>query len=150
MYLNLLQDLKLLIPQVKIHSQNGKTYIWDPIRMKNIILTPEEIVRQVWLCFLVQNVGIRTTQIQVEKTLRIGAVRKRFDIVIYFDNVKPWMIIECKRPDMNINQNVMDQATMYNMSLRAPYLLISNGDVHLCASIQENGTITYLSTFPKK
>lgn len=112
--------------RLKTKDREGKKLIFDPIRKKWLVLLPEELVRQLLIHYLLDQ-GIAMERIQVERGLTVNGVRKRFDIVIYDKDVKPYIICECKSHKVKINQATVDQAGNYNISLKAPYLLVTNG-----------------------
>lgn len=107
-------------------EQDGKMYIYDSIRKKFLVLQPEEMVRQLCILWLTCN-GIHRNSIQVEKTIKINGLPRRFDIVVYDKFIKPLILVECKAPDIVINQSTFDQISAYQFALNAPYLLLTNG-----------------------
>lgn len=122
-------NLKLKYPpfNVRMRADNGSPMIFDLIRKKWLQLTPEEWVRQHLLNYLVNIEGYPASSIAVEKELKLNDTKKRFDIVVYNRRLQPYLIIECKAPYIALDQIVIDQALRYNLSLKAPYLMISNG-----------------------
>jgi hypothetical protein len=117
-----------------IISQNaGKTFVFDPIRKKKIVLQPEELVRQLMVQWLLNKSNFNRNNIQVEKLVKIHQLNRRFDIVVYDKNIQPYMLIECKSPDIRITQTTFDQIAVYNMALSAPYLIVTNGLETYCA-----------------
>jgi hypothetical protein len=112
---------------VLISEKNGIKYIFDPIRKKNIILQPEEMVRQLVIQWLIAKSVFSRNAIQVEKLVRINNLKRRFDILIYDKKTQPNVLIECKAPSEVINQSVFDQISVYNMAMKAPYLIVTNG-----------------------
>ncbi len=102
-------------------------YIFDEIRRKWLVLTPEEWVRQHVLNYLVKEKKIPPALISVEKELILNGISKRYDIVVYKRDLAPWLIVECKAPYIALNREVVEQALRYNLVLKAPYLMISNG-----------------------
>jgi type I site-specific restriction endonuclease len=128
---------KLNLPEFdcKLKKAEGKVWIFDGIRKKYIVLTPEEWVRQHFIQYLVRDKKYPRTLIRVEGGLLYNELRKRTDIVVYDREGKPWMIIECKSPTVAVSPTTLSQATVYNSTLKAQYLCITNGLVHLCAHI---------------
>ena len=112
--------------QPKIKLVAGKEYIFDAIRKRWVLLTPEEWVRQNFLQYMVQVKKYPASLIAVEKEIELVDLKKRFDIVLY-KNEKPWMIVECKETTVALDRKVLDQVLRYNMSLKLPYLVITNG-----------------------
>lgn len=121
--LDLLQFSDLLM----ISEKKGTKYVADPIRKKNIILQPEEMVRQLLLHWFIAKTVFSRNSIQVEKLIHINHLSKRFDIVVYNKSVQPFILVECKAPGVTVDQNVFDQISVYNTALKAPYLMVSNG-----------------------
>ena len=131
----------------KIKALHGKDQIFDPFRKSWVVLTPEEWVRQNLLQYLVQNLQYPASLIAVEKEIKLGELSKRFDIVVY-KNEMPWMIIECKEANVRLNEKTMEQILQYQQVLTAQYLIISNGHETLGAKI-ESGKLQALQNFPE-
>jgi hypothetical protein len=110
----------------RFKEEAGKEFIFDEVRKQWIKLTPEEWVRQNFLQYLIQIKKYPASLIAVEKEIALGELRKRCDIIIY-KNEKPWMIIECKEMNVELNDKVVDQILNYNQSLNVHYLIITNG-----------------------
>jgi len=131
----------------KIKALNGKDQIFDPFRKIWVVLTPEEWVRQNLLQYLVQNLHYPSSLIAVEREIKLGALSKRFDIVVY-KNEMPWMIIECKEANIALNEKTMLQILQYQQVLMAQYLFMSNGHETVGAKI-ESGKLQALQNFPE-
>ncbi len=114
-------------PAFRIKSEGGKDYIFDSFRKKWLVLTPEEWVRQNFLQYLVQVMKYPLSLIAVEKEFRFGEMNRRFDILIYNTDHQPWMMVECKAPEITLDQSVMEQVLRYNISIPVSYLVITNG-----------------------
>ncbi|MDT8348015.1 MAG: type I restriction enzyme HsdR N-terminal domain-containing protein [Flavobacteriaceae bacterium] len=106
------------------NTKNG-TYLFDIIRKKYVLLTPEEKVRQLTIHQLLE-AGIPKTLIQVEKSFKVNDLLKRYDIVVFKPTGEIWLLVECKAPQVNISQESFDQAARYNLSLKAEYLMLTN------------------------
>ncbi|MEL6674979.1 MAG: type I restriction enzyme HsdR N-terminal domain-containing protein [Bacteroidota bacterium] len=119
---------------------DGQEKIWDIVRKRWFVSQPEEEVRQHVLHFLAQDKGIPLSRIGVEKEIRYQQLRKRFDIVVFDRSGKPFLLIECKAPEVPINQNTLNQIARYNVNLQAPHLLLTNGHQWLVFSLQADGT----------
>jgi hypothetical protein len=113
--------------QPKIKLAAGKKTIFDAFRKRWVLLTPEEWVRQNFLQYLVKVKHYPAALIAIEKEIELGDLKKRFDIVVY-KNSKPWMMVECKETSVMLDKKVLDQVLRYNMSLKVPYLVITNGN----------------------
>ncbi|HMC86310.1 MAG TPA: type I restriction enzyme HsdR N-terminal domain-containing protein [Chitinophagaceae bacterium] len=124
--------------QYKIREREKKTEeIWDDVRRLWVSLTPEEWVRQNFVQYLVQVCKYPASYIAMEKQIQLGDVKKRFDILVYNGAVKPWLMVECKSKEVQINKKVLNQVLNYNMAVPVPYLIITNGD-H-CYGFHRNG-----------
>ncbi|MEO6253624.1 MAG: type I restriction enzyme HsdR N-terminal domain-containing protein [Ferruginibacter sp.] len=124
--------------QPKIKKEGLKEFIFDEVRKRWILLSPEEWVRQNFLQYLVRIKKYPASLIAVEKEIKLGELRKRFDIVVYDANTKPWMIVECKEMNVVLDKTVLDQVLRYNISLHVPYLVITNGSYCMALSLQDN------------
>ncbi len=125
-----MQALNLPAYQFRIKSKENKQFIFDLIRKKYVMLTPEEWVRQHILHFLIFEKGYPKSLIAVEKQLTINTLIKRFDILVFNTKGLPHLIIECKAPKVKITQDAFDQIARYNLKLNAEYLMVSNGLNH--------------------
>lgn len=111
----------------KIRKDPDAERIFDCIRKKWLVLTPEEWVRQNMLQYLIIVMGYPAKLIAVEKEIMLGELKKRCDIVVYSRNSLPWMIIECKEMNATIDSRVMEQVLRYHITLPANYLMLTNG-----------------------
>ncbi len=132
---------KLNLPEfpAKVKQVDGKVMIFDIIRKKYVQLTPEEWVRQNFIYYLVNFLDYPKSLIKVESGLRYNRLLKRSDILVFNRDVEPLLLVECKSSDLKITQDVVDQAAVYNRSLNARYLLVTNGIQHLCWEISDDG-----------
>ena len=129
-------DINLLKHKDLIQQKNveGKQWLYDIIRKKYIVATPEEWVRQLLIHFLLSEKKMNKNKIAVEKQLIINGMQKRFDLLVYNDLIQPHILIECKAPSISLNDDVFRQAANYNFALRAPFLIITNGiETYHCA-----------------
>lgn len=113
--------------QPKIKKDAGKEFIFDEVRKKWIVLTPEEWVRQNFLQYLVQVKNYPASLIAIEKEIAVADTKKRFDIVVYDKNHQPFMIVECKEMNVELDNKTLDQVLRYNIPLQVPFLVITNG-----------------------
>jgi hypothetical protein len=142
---------KLNLPEFsfkyRIHKE--KKQILDMVRKKYTSLTPEEWVRQNFIAWLIYEKKYPAGLIAVEKELSLNELKKRFDVVIYNKNHIPIAIIECKAPGVKIVQKVFEQASRYNMVVKAKYLIVTNGLEHYCCNIDmENSTYSFMDQIP--
>jgi hypothetical protein len=142
-----MEKLSLPVCDINIKESDGKTVIFDIIRKKYIVLTPEEWVRQHFLHYLIEHLGYSKSLIAVEQGMKYNTLLKRTDIIV-FDRVGAALVlVECKEPAHRLNQKVMEQAMMYNKTLKAPYIIVSNGIDHSCMQVNpESKKIDFLNT----
>ncbi len=100
---------------------------FDPIRKKWVAATPEEEVRQQFIQFLLTVKQIPASYLSVEREISVNGLSRRYDLVVFNQEGKPWMVVECKAPHVKLTQEVMEQAGRYNKTLRAPIIGITNG-----------------------
>lgn len=120
-------DINFPEPSFRMKQQGGNDYIFDPVRKKWILLTPEEWVRQNFVQYLVQVKKYPLTLIALEKMMMLGELRKRFDILVYDRLHQPWMMIECKAPSVLLDDKVLHQLLRYHIAVPAGWLVITNG-----------------------
>lgn len=136
--------------EYKIKKAEGKLWIFDVIRKKYIALIPEEWVRQHFVHLLIDHKKYPRSLIRVEGGLQYNRLQKRSDIVVFDRDGAPWMLIECKAPEVRLSDKSVFQASVYNATLRARYVVVSNGLVHLYAKIDwENGITTWINDLPE-
>ncbi|MFV0604453.1 MAG: type I restriction enzyme HsdR N-terminal domain-containing protein [Niabella sp.] len=121
-------DIHYPQPEFKIEQRNGVPYIFDSIRKKWLVLQDEEWVRQNFVHFLIGVKKYPQSLIALEKEIKLGTLKKRFDILVYNQQHTPWMLIECKAPDINLTDEVLQQALRYNIVMPSQYLIITNGN----------------------
>ena len=126
-----------------------RKYIFDFIRKKFVILTPEEWVRQNFLRYLVDEKNYPASLIAIEKEFKLNNLSKRSDTVVYNKMGKPFLIVEFKAPDVKIDQKVFDQIARYNMKLKVNYLMVSNGMEHYCCMLDySKNSYVFLKEIP--
>lgn len=133
--------------QPKIKQEEDKEFIFDEVRKRWVVLTPEEWVRQNFLQYLIRVKEYQASLIAVEKEMKLGELKKRFDIVVYDRDSKPWMIVECKQMSVSLDKKVLDQVLRYNMTLNVPYLVITNGSYCIALLLKENA-MTEIDALP--
>ena len=144
--------LKLNFPEYSFRFKNSenKRLIFDPIRKKFMMLTPEEWVRQHTVQFLIQEKGYSASLINVEKQLNLHGTKKRYDIVVFNPNGSIFLIVECKAPTIEINQETFDQIARYNLVTQAAYLMVTNGLDHFyCQMDYQNERYIFLRELPE-
>jgi hypothetical protein len=136
--------------EYQLKKAEGKLWIFDVIRKKYVVLIPEEWVRQHFVHFLLNDLKYPRALIKVEGGLRFNQMAKRSDIVVYDRQGNPWMVIECKSPDIVMNENTIFQASVYNQTLRAKFVVITNGVQHHYAQVDWNlRTATPIPEMPR-
>ncbi|PCI35350.1 MAG: restriction endonuclease subunit R [Flavobacteriaceae bacterium] len=145
-----MQQLNLPPYKLNLKSSENKLLIFDIVRKKYIVLTPEEWVRQHYIHYLVEEKKYPISLIAVEKQLKVNTRTKRTDIVIFNTQGRPEIIVECKAPSIKISQHVFDQIARYNMELKAPYLIVTNGMFHYyCRQNFEKECYEFLRDIPE-
>ena len=143
--------IRLDFPEYKFRvrqAENGME-IFDIIRKRFVSLTPEEWVRQHTIHFLNKERQIPLGRMNVEVTMEMSGLLRRADIVIFNNAGKPTAIVECKAPTVKITQNTFNQIARYNMTLKTPCLIVTNGLSHFCCYIDtEKHTFYFVKTIP--
>lgn len=129
---------------------NGKKALFDILRKKFVVITPEEWVRQHFVHFLINYLNYPKSLIKVESGVNYNKLSGRSDILVYDRDGKVFMLIECKAPTVEITNKVFEQASRYNLNYKAGYLVVTNGIKHFCCSIaHESGAYKYLDNLPE-
>lgn len=143
---------KLNFPEYSFRFKNSenKVSVFDEIRKKFVILTPEEWVRQHIIQFLINSKKYPKSYINVEKSFKINGLAKRYDAVVFYPDGSIFLAVECKAPEIKISQNTFDQIARYNLNLKASYLMVTNGLNHyFCEMDFENEKYTFLKDLPE-
>jgi hypothetical protein len=119
----------------RIKEDNDATYIFDEIRKKFLVLTPEEWVRQHVVQYIIQEKGYPKSLIKLEGGLKLHSLQKRTDIMVYNTNGEKILLVECKAPSVKITQKAFDQIARYNIIHQVPLLFVSNGLEHFTCQI---------------
>lgn len=145
-----MENLNLPTYSFKIKSEDNRKYIFDEIRRKYILITPEEWVRQNFIMYIIKEKNYPQQLISVEMEFKINKLSKRCDIVVFNKEGKPNLIIECKSPAVTINQGAFDQITNYNISFNVDYLIITNGLKHYCCKfIPKDKRFSFIEEIPE-
>ncbi len=123
---------KLNFPKYDFRFQKyqNKVRIFSKLRKKFIVLTPEEWVRQNCVMFLINEKKNSPHLMNEEKKVDVNGMSKRYDILVYKNDGSIKLIVECKSPEVKLDQEVFDQIARYNLSLEADYLMLTNGINH--------------------
>ncbi|MEO5910542.1 MAG: type I restriction enzyme HsdR N-terminal domain-containing protein [Pelobium sp.] len=133
----------------KLTQQDNTLFIFDELRKKTLVLTPEEWVRQHFIQFLIREKKYPKTLIKLEGGLRLNRLQKRTDILVFDLNGKAEVLVECKASSVKIDQKVFDQAARYNMIHQVSYLLVTNGLQHFCCKMDyDHNSYAFLPDLP--
>lgn len=128
-------------------QEGNQTFVWDSLRGRYLLLTPEEVVRRHVIAFLVSHCGVLPHSIAQEYQVKINGTAQRADIVVIGNDFKPKILVECKAPEVNIDKSVLAQAVRYNAVLGAQYIVLTNGWQHLCVECID-GKYCTMGSFP--
>ena len=143
-----MERLNLPTYSFKLKSEEGRKLIFDEIRKKYVILTPEEWVRQHFIQYLVRMKSYPAALIEIERQFTYNRLTKRADILVNDRNAKPVLLVECKAPDVKINQETFTQAALYNLKFNLKYLVLTNGLDHFCCKFEGSGRYRFLDDIP--
>lgn len=133
----------------RIRDNGGTKEIFDSIRRQWVALTPEEWVRQHTAMWLQESRNYPSSLMAVEKQIRVNGLQRRCDIICHDSSAQPLVIVECKSPDVEITQNLFDQAARYNLTVGAKYFLLTNGLRHFCCTMNhETQSWNFLEELP--
>lgn len=118
---------------------DSRLTIWDPLRKKEVALTPEERVRQWCIGVLAGQLHVPAHMMMSEAGFKLGSKQFRADIIVYDRKAQPLMVVECKRPEVELTGEVLDQAIRYNMVLNVRYIMITNGTRTFVCTRKEDG-----------
>jgi hypothetical protein len=137
----------LNLPPAKLKLKTNQ--VWDRLRKKYVLLTPEEWVRQHFISYLIDHLGYPEGRMASEYTVDYNGMKKRCDVVAFDERLRPVVIVECKAVSIEISENTFYQIARYASTLKAKLLILTNGLNHYCAKIDvtENKLI-YLETIP--
>ena len=145
-----MRDLNLPSYTFRTKNENGQDFIFDPIRKKFLVLTPEEWVRQNFIAFLISEYEYPRSLFKCEGGLTYNKLRKRSDILVFDRNGAPFFLIECKAPEIPINQKVFQQVSVYNQTVKAPFIAVTNGLQHFICKIDfEKSSYEFLEEIPR-
>lgn len=146
-----MQKLNFPAYSFRFKNSENKPLVFDEIRKKFVVLTPEEWVRLHVVQFLINEKKFSKNLINVEKQLKVNGIIKRYDVVVFNKNGSIFLVIECKAPSVPINQTTFDQIARYNLALNAKYLMVTNGLEHyFCQMDFENQRYNFLRDIPTK
>ncbi len=133
----------------KLKESSGKVQILDELRKRYVVLTPEEWVRQHIVQYLIQEKKYPSSLIAIEIGLKYNQLQKRADVLVYDRQGTPYILVECKAPEVKITQDVFHQIAVYNMSFKVKYLLVTNGMDHfICEMDYTANSYQFLKEIP--
>ncbi|RYY52823.1 MAG: type I restriction enzyme HsdR N-terminal domain-containing protein [Chitinophagaceae bacterium] len=134
-------------PDFRTREENGRGYIFDELRRKWLLLTPEEWVRQNFIRYLIRVMEYPATMLAQEKKLMLGDLPKRFDLLVYDAGHQPWMMVECKASTVPLTDKVLHQLLRYHISIPVSYMVITNG-ANSYAWEKKEGSLVMLERLP--
>jgi hypothetical protein len=144
-----MQQLNFPTYSFRFKNSENKPYIFDEIRKKFIVLTPEEWVRQHVVQFLLQDKKYPKSLVNVEKLVKVNGLNRRYDGIVFNPDGSIFLLIECKAPEVTISQQTFDQIAQYNLILKSEYLMVTNGINHyFCSMDFENKKYQFLQNLP--
>ncbi|HKL87494.1 MAG TPA: type I restriction enzyme HsdR N-terminal domain-containing protein [Salinibacter sp.] len=144
-----MESLNLPAYEFRTTEQDGKRQIYDPVRQTYVRLTPEEWVRQHFVQYLTQELGVPGGLVAIESTFRYQDQPWRADVVVHDRQGDPLLLVECKAPSVSIRQDAFDQGARYNLVLGAHYLVVTNGQVHYACRVDTaSGDYAFLDDLP--
>ena len=148
--MELLMPLDLPPYPFKISDEAGRLILFDPIRKKNVVITPEEWVRQHFVQYLINQKKYPKSLIKLEGGHKLNGMAKRSDIVVFNTSGQKVLLIECKAPSVRLDQKTFDQVARYNMVHLVPLLAVTNGLEHYyCRINMENRSYQFIEDLPE-
>lgn len=136
-------------PQLRLSRSAEVTFVFDPVRRKEVVLGPEELLRQLVLLYLLEVKKYPANRIRVEVGFELNGLRKRCDLVVFDADLKPWLLLELKSPKVPLTRRTFEQLARYNLQMQAPFLAITNGMSTFCCALDfEQKSFSYLTDLP--
>ena len=144
-----MDQLSLPVFDIKIKQEAGATMVFDQIRKKYVVLTPEEWVRQHCIHYLVEEKYFPAGRMLLEREIRVNSLSRRVDLAVCDADGRILLLVECKAPEVPLNQEVFDQVARYNLPSRAACLMLTNGVQHIYCQIDyDTGKYLFLKELP--
>lgn len=141
--------LNLPPKKLKLRQLNEKVEVFDVLRRKWLVLTPEEEVRQRFIHYMMDEKKYPAGLIAVEYSLKVNSLKRRADVVVFNRFGHPLLLVECKAPLVKIDQKVFDQIARYNLSMKVDFLVVTNGLDHFCCQLDfQNQSYHFLQDIP--
>lgn len=145
-----MQELNFPKYEFKLREHDGKTEIFDPVRRRWVVLTPEEWVRQHMIRYLIDEKQVPQNLIGIEKKLKVYGLVKRSDMLVHDRTGSPVLLVECKSPEVKLTETAFNQILRYNLTLSVEYLLVTNGITHYCCRIDpKTKNVSFLKDIPE-
>ena len=145
------RTVTLNLPQypLRLKYADQQELVFDQIRKKYVLLTSEEWVRQHFVNYLIHDLNYPKSLVNIERGLMVNNLGKRTDILIYDQDIKPHLLVECKAAHINLDQKAMEQLAIYNRTIKAKYLVLTNGLNHYCCGMDYDlGSYQFLPKIP--
>ena len=140
-------NVKYPEPEFRMKTEGENTLIFDTLRKIWLLLTEEEWVRQNFVQYLIQVAHYPSSYIALEKEIILNELKKRFDILVYNKQFQPWMLIECKAREIQLNEEVLQQVLRYNISVPVQFIIITNG-ITTIGWEKTDGRLELIERFP--
>lgn len=140
--------LPLLDQKILTRAHNEKIQVYDPLRKRWVAFTPEEHVRQLLIAYLSQTAGYPVAFMAAEKEVRLLHLRRRFDLLIFNRDHRPWMLAECKEPGVPVTDDTLHQLLAYHSRIPCRFWLLTNGIQTYCADSADPDNILWLDALP--
>lgn len=145
----MIRSLSLPKAQLKLTRKGERIFVWCVVRKKTLVLTPEEWVRQHLIHYLINDKQVPIGLIAAEMPLKVNDLDRRCDVVVFNRSGKPVLIVECKAPEIGLDEKVFQQIAHYNFSLGVDLLMVTNGLHHVVSRIdREENRLVMLEGLP--
>lgn len=145
----MVEALNLPTYEFQTQTRDDGCAIYDPLRNRYVRLTPEEWVRQHFVQYLIQELDVPAGLVAVEAAFRFQGQPRRADAIVHDRQGDPLLLVECKAPRVSIAQDAFDQCARYNIVLKAPYLVVTNGQTHYACAIDfDDKSYVFLDDLP--
>ncbi len=142
-------DLLRFKEDLKLKKRDDQTLVFDVIRRKWLVLQPEEWVRQLLIAWLTRERGYNASRFSLERGMLFNGLSRRYDLLVFAPDMRPFLLVECKAPRVRVGPDAFSQVSTYNLNLKVPYIMVSNGlQNHVFAIDHREGTFEALEDLP--